>query len=427
MNNDTLNDIILHVVIPYYIIENSVYKITGKRLSPISFILLLITSLWFRGETVTGTVMRYSMHVPRFMKAHKEARVKKPVDAMSLAKRHSKMINDGRIVLGYDNWKNPLFLDITSSHTLLAGRTGYGKTNLINSILIQIFDRSDPGVDVFLIDLKVYEDQGLKYWKDRVEMSIYGSDYDDSVEMIEDVSQFLQQLHMSLKDRKRRFLLIIDEVIHLTQGNVSKKQKALVSGILHNLLAMARAKGAILMTVQYPKAEVLPHFFLQNMDNRLSVAYDNIGRRITFNGIPPKELAPKKPGQLLAQVAGQDFKLVNIPLVTDKDMGRVAVGVPSNEDSKYDMSDYRIQLLDALIRTLSVGDEVLGIVNASKQFKGKGFMKGINLSHCYKEFDNSGIFQNNGRGKKRTLLLDYDSSMKRLTEYINMQRWREDE
>lgn len=319
--------------------------------------------------------------------------------------------------------------DFHSHHTLIGASSGWGKTNLINSILVQLFNKGKKFVDacdVYLIDLKGDENDYLHLWKPVLAGYFSISERNNVMErVIHTLNGIIEDMHRRHKegDSEKRILVIIDEIAMLTTMSSDKAFKGDAIAALNRLSGQLRSRGTIIAATQYPKYDVLPTSSRFNMDRRICLYVNNTSEGQVVLGTKPRpdELATQK-GEFLLREPGKPglikghAMLVDIPAEID----RVVYGILDRaiED------DIRLRLF----REVTEGREVCeAIVGMNKVYKSMG-MSLHEVKVAYRHFALAGAFEppKTEKGSSYHLLVPYEEGFTMVRRYIEEGNWHND-
>lgn len=228
-------------------------------------------------------------------------------------------------------------------HTLIAGETGSGKGNLLQSILLQLTATNDPrNIKIKLIDPK----QGADFfWLEPVphmDSEIVATS-EDAVETLNElvvemnrrynliVSAKTRDIdsynrHVAAVDRLPRIVVAHDEMASWMQGDENYRKS--VEAALTDLASKSRAAGIhIILVTQRASQEAIPPSVRENMNNRLclKVASDK-GSKLALGIGGAEELLGK--GHLAAGLpgdtpSGSDFYIAQVPFISDEDLSEM--------------------------------------------------------------------------------------------------------
>lgn len=141
--------------------------------------------------------------------------------------------------------------DSNSAHTLIAGMTGSGKSEMLRTVVTDLFDNNSPAqLHALMIDLK---NRGLRPFANGPHVMAYASEPEQAIAI-------LKWLHAEMKRRKAenvcepRIVLFIDELAELA----SECGDNVVDGELPSLARMGRELGInIIATAQKPDSALI--------------------------------------------------------------------------------------------------------------------------------------------------------------------------
>ena len=257
--------------------------------------------------------------------------------------------NTSILLGGREDDGRPLWLNLGSEHdgqpehaphTLIAGETGSGKGNLLQSILLQLAATNDPrNLRIELIDPK----QGADFfWLEPVP-HLDG----EIVTTPEDSVQTLKELVIEMNrrydlivgaktrnideynrraseaDRLPRIVVAHDEMASWMQGDEDYRKA--VEAALTDLASKSRAAGIhMILVTQRASQEAIPPSVRENMGNRLclKVASDK-GSRLALGVGGAEDLLGK--GHLAAGLpgdapSGSDFHIAQVPFISSDDL-----------------------------------------------------------------------------------------------------------
>lgn len=217
-------------------------------------------------------------------------------------------------------------------HVLVAGFTGSGKSNFINSIICTLIAQHSPeDVRLVLVDLK-----------DGVEFSSYEHIphlHGEVVDKISTLADRLQELEAIMQERNQkmrgkaktiaeynakyprdkmpRIICIIDEVASImAHGELTKR----INNSLRQLTAKGRAPGIhIILSTQRPSVDAIDGGIKVNLSARIVGRMPSHSDSLTVLGTgEAKELAPV-PGRMILQI-GPDPMPVQTPMIEESDI-----------------------------------------------------------------------------------------------------------
>lgn len=162
--------------------------------------------------------------------------------------------NNAKVLIGKGEKGKVYHNFLVYPHLLVAGHTGYGKTNFIRSILKQIDG------DVLLIDMK----RGKDY-----------NGFEVAAQTIEEAKEILKSVVDNMRyERKKHLFVVIDEAYEFVPRKwYDKDKKAKYHQCLDYCSEIARLGRSfnvhLIYATQYPTADVIDGQIKQNMESRV--------------------------------------------------------------------------------------------------------------------------------------------------------------
>lgn len=218
--------------------------------------------------------------------------------SVDLARAHPRIMGrKSTVILGYNGSKRPISIDLNSQHTLIGASTGGGKTTLINSILIQIFNKRGRAPEVYIIDLKENYEDALYAWG---AVAVYVTDTEKALELLRDL---IVKMNKRQKDRslvKDPIYLIIDEVASLTVGTEDRKYRQSAIRLLRMLGEKSRSANiTVMMATQYPRYDILDKSITYNLLRKVCLPVDTSAQAEIVLGFSPRNGLPKIAGEFI--------------------------------------------------------------------------------------------------------------------------------
>ena len=371
--------------------------------------------------TVVGVfIIRRFQAIARRIRAKREPEVviperpKMATRSIDLVRTHPRILNRGlTVVLGYGANKRPISIDLTSQHTLIGASTGAGKTNLINSLLIQLFSKRRNDVDVHLVDLKGNHEDALYKWG-----AI--ASYVDEVEPALDLLRYLERA-MGIRNKhpekaKRTILLIIDEVADLTTGTEAREYRQSAVRLLTLLARKSRSANIFLViATQHPRYDVLDKAIANNLMRKICLAVDT-GQQaevVLGSGIVKGNL-PKMPGEFVLK-DGLGIRRGRTLLVGPDESEEVILRRISN------FKDPRLQLWKDVAAAKRVGDTIIGI---NRLYEAKRPRYDLDfVRYGYRHLHYAGVLDPPVRGGAFRIRVSFLEGVPLIQQYIDAKKW----
>lgn len=191
-------------------------------------------------------------------------------------------------------------------HMIVAGLSGGGKSNFINSIIVQLLKRPASQVQLCLLDMK----EGIEFgWYEGVRHLAHdiGHTADGALSLLDWIEQERQRRQQAVKaarcknleaynarnKKKIPFLvLVVDEIADLLAEDAESIDK------LAKLGRLARSAGIhMILATQYPKADTVPTKLTVNCGGRMAFRLNNSTQsRVILDNAGAEELKGKGMG-----------------------------------------------------------------------------------------------------------------------------------
>lgn len=235
-----------------------------------------------------------------------------------------------KVFYGITREKNkPIFHDFERiPHVAFGGATRYGKSNLINSIIVSLLQQQSDHVKFHLIDLK----GGVElcdYEKINQTVSI-AYEPEEALKTLENAYNKMKSIQQQLRKLgkknvqeagiKERHFIIIDEVGELNPDEaVGKEEKDLKRQCQRYMSQIARLGAGLgfrqILATQYPTGDVIPRQCKQNSDGKLCFRVQSaVASRVVLDGEGAEKL-PEIKGRAIYQTADKRV-IVQTPLIT---------------------------------------------------------------------------------------------------------------
>ena len=370
--------------------------------------------------TVFGVfVLRRFQATARRIRAKREPEIVIPerpkvaTKSIDLVRTHPRILNRGlTVVLGYGANKRPISIDLTSQHTLIGASTGAGKTNLLNSFLIQLFSKRRNDVDVYLVDLKGNHEDALYKWG-----AI--ASYVDEVEPALDLLRYLERA-MNARNKqagrpKRTILLVIDEVADLTTGTEAREHRQSAVRLLTLLARKARSANIFLViATQHPRYDVLDKAIANMLLRKICLAVDTAQQAEVILGFGLRSNLPKQPGEFVLK-DGLGIKRGQTLLVGPDESEEVILRRISN------FKDKRLQLWKDVAAAKRVGDGVTGI---NRMYEAKRPQYDLDfVRYGYRHLHYAGVLDPPVKGGRSRIRVAFLEGIPLIQQYIEAEKW----
>lgn len=292
------------------------------------------------------------------------------------------------VVLGYAGVGRVLKIDLDRYHTIIAGSTGTGKTNILNSIIAQLVQRGPVflnNYDLYMIDLKSSKEDNLFMWQPVI-TGYYSIDADGTTaSAIEALVQIADEMQHDTTGKRK--VVIIDELAMLTSMAPNSDLRKRGQAILMRLAAQLRDKGSLVVATQRPVFDTIPRAISGNLERKVCLRVDDNrdSARLILRHMPKTdatsllegEFILKEPGNKNIEQVGRSM-LMELP----GDIDRVVMSVIDTKSS----SDNRLRLFREVANHLDEGGRVSGINRVSKSHD----MSAEEIKHFYRNYAHSG-------------------------------------
>ena len=308
-------------------------------------------------------------------------------------------------------------------HTLIASLTGGGKTNYINSMLVQFFSKGaefTDVADVYLFDLKGVKEDYLHLWKPVVKgyfsITAEGSGINKAIKQLEEVADLLK------KPKRKHAIVIIDEVASLTSFIKDPQIRHRSEATLDKLAMQLRSRGTLIIATQYPKFDIIGRGVTSNLPRKIGFMVDDVSQgELIFRSRPKEKDLPRYPGEFLVKepgtrglISGKSF-LVNLPDEINNAVKKVL-------DTQM-QGDVRLEFLGKMIANKEVGASLLGVNKLSGN--GSGVRQGDALSMQRNFVAAGALIPPSKRGQPHKLAVSYAEAFGLVKKYIDDGRWVE--
>lgn len=238
-------------------------------------------------------------------------------------------LSDGKSVLmGYNRKMEPITHSFSIPHMLVAGQSGYGKTDALRWIMYQLITRFSPEqLEIHVIDMKrfsFFPFQKVQHVT-RIETTL-----DGALNVLEDgYNTMNERAEMVIKSGNREItkdfkwrLVIIDEASQIAPGlalnREEKKFRDKATGYACAISAVGREAGVgLIYATQYPTKDVIHGQIKANMEAVLCFKTENDTHSnvaLDRNGAETINVR----GRAIYKNRGE-FTLVQVPFISDDD------------------------------------------------------------------------------------------------------------
>ncbi|PFY49079.1 hypothetical protein COL55_13305 [Bacillus toyonensis] len=188
--------------------------------------------------------------------------------------------DDWAVPIGVNEQREQILLDFAKTpHVSLGGGTRYGKSNLLNSIIVSLLTSKPKDVKFTLVDLK----GGIELGGYETVKQVTGVAYEpaEALQMLSRVYDMMKSTQEELRRSKRRKItnkkhfIIIDEAGELNPAEAVDKEEKFMKIACQKYMSQIARLGAglgfhLVMATQYPTGDVLPRQCKQNSDAVIS-------------------------------------------------------------------------------------------------------------------------------------------------------------
>lgn len=207
---------------------------------------------------------------------------------------------------------------LNSTHILIAGTTGSGKSVVLNGIIHTALTLLSPSAAEFiLVDPKIIELSGYKYLPHIRE---YITDDGEVAEMLDEIYDEMMERYEEMDAKHLRnydgkdLYIIIDELADLMTGEYSRRIK---TGLQRLLQKGRAAKIHIIAATQAPSRKVIPAEIVLNFTDRIALrCLSSIESRQIINVSGAEKIKGYGKAMYLSPSAGITW--LSIPFVSDE-------------------------------------------------------------------------------------------------------------
>jgi S-DNA-T family DNA segregation ATPase FtsK/SpoIIIE len=240
------------------------------------------------------------------------------------------------MLIGIDEFGNPVRLRMIFRNILLGAEPGGGKSNLLN--LLVAHAALDPVCRLVLLDGKQVE---LGQWEDCADVFV-GPDLDHAIVTLRRLQLVMNNRYAYLRSRFRRkirrddafgpVLVAVDEIAYYSATAGDKKTQDLFSALLRDLVARGRAVGIMVAAAtQRPSSDIIPtslrDLFAWRFAGRCTTDVSSdivLGHGWAARGWTANQISPTNPGVGLLIGEGGVPALVKAAYLSDADCAAIA-------------------------------------------------------------------------------------------------------
>ena len=282
--------------------------------------------------TAISNISIYSNHLTDFI-----AVIEKTIETIDFTELliSSNLDKNNNILLGIDNNNREIAISIFDIyHSIVAGSTGYGKSNL-GHVIISSLLKSRLDIINVLLDPKKSE---LKRYRD-ISNVFYTGDKEQIIKTLEllviemdkrnnmfDQDKFIKDIETwnikNPNDTLPYIMIYIEEIADLILSGDKELQESFENSITR-LTQLGRSTGfRLFLSTQSPKKEVIKTIIKSNCATRFGFGTVNIMEsRVILDNDRCKGLGK---GQMILQTNGQEIKL-KVPLLKDNDIEKIVL------------------------------------------------------------------------------------------------------
>jgi S-DNA-T family DNA segregation ATPase FtsK/SpoIIIE len=215
------------------------------------------------------------------------------------------------ILLGFDRQGAPMIHSLRVPHLLIAGKSGYGKTDLVRWILFQLIHKMTPEeVDIWIVDLKGFS---FMPFKNIPQVSRIVRDLPGAKKLLEDAVKVMEErsnLVWNSGDRNqaatfKTLFVLIDEAYMISPGVTKDKERKKLAAACDEAAAKISGTGreagvGLIYCTQRPDADVINPLVKANMDCKICFKTETESNSVIVLDTPGAERLPHgKPGRVL--------------------------------------------------------------------------------------------------------------------------------
>ncbi len=313
-------------------------------------------------------------------------------------------------------------IDLDRYHTLIAGQTGGGKTNLLNVIIAQLVVRPDfaKNYELYIFDLKGSRHDHLSSWS-KVGHYIGLDEDGTTTTAIKTMNEICDQMHQDDK----HYVVVIDETSMLSVQAQSPELKRSGIAALRRLTAQLRDTGAIVAAAQYIHHDIIHRDIAGQFARKICLRVDdNEWGRMVFRFRPQVDMTGLKPGEFVMYEPGRPQRetlgrlpLLDTPREIELTLSRTMHFIEAGEDM-------RITILRQSIAQ-GPGRQLVGI-NRLKTEQIRSQDHEIMRRNWARAEAIEPIFDKNGNVAHYILEIEPQEAEKKVRAYIEAGKWQPD-
>jgi hypothetical protein len=233
------------------------------------------------------------------------------------------------IIVGYSRETAPITHSLRVPHLMIAGKSGYGKTDIVRWFLLQLIHKNTPEeIEIWIVDLKGFSFMPFK----RVpHITRIARDLPGAKTLLEDAVQIMEDRSKEVWDsedreqaaRYKTLFVLIDEAYMISPGVTKNPARKKLASACDEAAAKISGTGreagvGLLYCTQRPDADVINPLVKANMDARICFKTQTESNSIIVLDEPGAEKLPHgKPGRVL--FAAGDRQELQVPYIGNDD------------------------------------------------------------------------------------------------------------
>lgn len=229
------------------------------------------------------------------------------------------------IIVGYSRENTPIPHSLRVPHLMIAGKSGYGKTDIVRWFLLQLIHKNTPEeIEIWIVDLKGFSFMPFK----RVpHITRIARDLPGAKELLEDAVKIMEDRSKEVWDsedreqaaRYKTLFVLVDEAYMISPGVTKNKERKKLAAACDEAAAKISGTGreagvGLIYCTQRPDADVINPLVKANMDARICFKTQTESNSIIVLDEPGAEKLPHgKPGRVL--FAAGDRQELQVPYI----------------------------------------------------------------------------------------------------------------